>query len=119
MNELVFHLKRAQYRPGDTVRGTFRWRQPNPYEALELKLRWFTSGKGARDSGVVRSIRFVKPGCTGERSFHMPLPVEAYSFSGQLISLTWALELTQGGSRRQVEITISPSGREIYLPLGA
>ena len=105
------------FAPRQTVQGTIQWSlQTNP-EHLEFSLFWYTSGKGTRDVGVVETARFDNPGSCGSKDFAFPLPDGPYSFSGKLISLIWAVELTckPGAETVRREITLSPTGREIVL----
>jgi hypothetical protein len=60
---------------------------------------------------------FAEPVLKDRRSFSLQLPEGPYSFSGKLISLAWALELVaEPGSRAsRIEITVSPTRREILI----
>ena len=114
---IALHEDKATFAPGQTVQGTIRWSlQTNP-EHLDFSLFWYTAGKGTRDVGVVETARFDNPGACGSKEFAFPLPDGPYSFSGKLISLIWALELTckPGSETARREITLSPTGREIVL----
>jgi len=114
---IALHEDKTAFAPGQTVEGTIRWSlQTNP-EHLEFSLFWYTAGKGTRDVGVVETARFDNPGACGSKEFAFPLPDGPYSFSGKLISLIWALELTcrPGSETARREITLSPTGREIIL----
>jgi hypothetical protein len=66
---------------------------------------------------VVQTKRIDNPGALGSDPFSFTLPPGPYSFSGRLISLIWALELTCTPSHETVrkEIVVSPTGREILL----
>jgi len=108
---------KAAFAPRETIRGTIQWNlDTNPRELI-LSLLWYTSGKGTRDTGVVETKRFDAPGACGSQDFSFALPDGPYSFSGRLISLIWALELTSepGSETTRREITLSPTGREIVL----
>ncbi len=114
---IALHDDKTAFAPGQTVEGTIRWSlQTNP-EHLEFSLFWYTAGKGTRDVGVVETARFDNPGACGSKEFAFPLPDGPYSFSGKLISLIWAVELTcrPGSETARREITLSPTGREIIL----
>jgi len=114
---IALHEDKIAFAPCQTVEGTIRWSlQTNP-EHLEFSLFWYTAGKGTRDVGVVETARFDNPGACGSKEFAFPLPDGPYSFSGKLISLIWALELTckPGSETARREITLSPTGREIVL----
>jgi hypothetical protein len=103
--------------PGETVEGTASWQLDPPAETVELRLLWYTQGKGDQDVGVVATLAFPEPVAKDRRAFSLQLPEGPYSFSGQLISLLWALELVaEPGSRAsRLEITVSPTRREILL----
>lgn len=111
------------FRPGDEVAGTVRWRLDQRPRSLELRLFWYTKGKGDQDVGVVDSLPLVEPDLEspseGSRSFAFRLPAGPYSFSGHLISLLWALEaVAETAGRTQAErreIVVSPTGREILI----
>ena len=64
---------------------------------------------------MIETLRFDEPGACGSKDFAFPLPEGPYSFSGKLISLIWAMELTvsPGSETLRREITLSPTGREI------
>jgi hypothetical protein len=107
------------FRPGDEVAGTVRWRLDQPPRSLDLRLFWYTQGKGDQDVGVVENLPFAEPGLEGSRSFRFRLPAGPFSFSGKLISLLWAIEAvaeTTGTQAERCEIIVSPTGREILLP---
>jgi hypothetical protein len=119
MDKLSITLRQDKtvFAPGETIQGTIQWNLDANPERLELSLFWYTSGKGTRDVGVVQTVPLEDPGSLGSKEFSFTLPQGPYSFSGRLISLIWALELTcmpDGAIARQ-EITVSPTGREILL----
>jgi hypothetical protein len=103
--------------PGETVEGTASWQLEKAAQSVELRLFWYTQGKGDQDVGVVATVPFPEPALQDRRSFRIPLPAGPYSFSGKLISLLWALEVVaEPGSRAgRLEIIVSPSRREIQL----
>ena len=105
------------FRPGEMMEGTVRWQFPESPEEIEVRLFWATEGKGDQDLEVVQTIPFTNPGAQGRRTFQMRLPEGPYSFSGKLITLTWALEaVAQPGDRAaHVQLVVSPTGEEILL----
>jgi hypothetical protein len=107
----------SAFRPGDIVEGTVRWLLDQPPRSLELRLFWFTQGKGDQDVGVVETVPFPDPSLEDRRPFRCRLPQGPYSFSGKLISLLWALEAVAepGDVSGRQEITMSPTGQEILL----
>lgn len=119
MTELAIATRedRTAYEPGDEVVGDVHWKLDSPAGVLELRLFWFTRGKGVEDAGVVETVRFDRPQLEETRPFRFRLPDSPYSFSGKLISLVWALELVAEPANdvHRLEITMAPGGEEIQL----
>lgn len=103
--------------PGEEVEGSVRWLLDLPPESVELRLFWYTRGKGTQDVEVVEVVRFDQPAQDDSRAFRLRLPSAPYSFSGKLISLTWALEVVAKpcDEMERLEITMSPTGEEVVL----
>jgi len=108
---------RVSFRPGEEIAGAVAWQLDQALRTVELRLFWFTRGKGTSDVKVVQTVSFDSPKREEARPFHLAAPSEPYSFSGKLISLIWALELVvdPGKETERLEIAISPSGEEIVL----
>ena len=104
--------------PGETITGTVSWQLDPPLENVELRLIWYTEGKGDQDLGIVETAQFRTPGIVDRRGFTIRLPEGPFSFSGKLISLLWALEVVAQPKDRagRLPITVSPSRQEIVLP---
>jgi len=117
MTELRIELDRLSFKPGDELTGSVEWRCEKAPQKMELRLFWFTRGKGTEDVGVVETVRFEQPQLNEKRKFRMRLPESPYSFSGRLISLIWALELVAELPRqaKRVEIVVGPQGQEVRL----
>jgi hypothetical protein len=107
----------TSFRPGEVVEGRATWQLDEEPKSVELRLFWYTSGKGDRDVGVAESVVFEEPGASRLQPFQFRLPDGPYSFSGKLITLTWAIEIIAepGGRCESLEITVSPTGEEIRL----
>jgi hypothetical protein len=107
------------YRPGETFSGEYRIESVSPDEvrAIEVSVLWYTEGKGDQDSRLVSTVELANPGENEVRPFNIRLPEGPFSFSGKLISLVWALEAVAapGSGARRLEITVSPTGKEILL----
>jgi hypothetical protein len=103
--------------PGNRVQGTVSWQVEEEPEAVELRLFWFTRGKGTEEAEVIDQLRLARPGLDGERSFAFTLPEGPYSFSGTLISLVWALELVvlPGGESQLEELVVAPTPVEVTI----
>ncbi len=104
MTEL--RIERTSFKPGETVEGAVVGGSP----AVEVRLFWYTEGKGTQDLEVVATAH---PDADGR--FRLPLPAAPYSFSGKLISLIWAVEAVGGETCPRVELLVSPDGGEILL----
>lgn len=113
---LQLQLNRTDFSPGDTVTGTASWQLEAAPKDATLDLVWSTKGKGTRDIEVVQTHRFNQPQTRDQQPFTIKLPGAPYTFSGQLISLVWQIELNVGEQTESVEITLAPGGREVLLP---
>ncbi len=111
---------KTSYCPGEEVRGTVRWQMERQAQALEVRLFWYTRGKGTRDSSVLESKRIESPVLEGSEEFSFVFPDAPYSFSGKLISVVWAIELVvlPSDEAECIELLMSPTGQEILLPEG-
>jgi len=119
MDLIEIHLDggRDAYLPGETITGSVSWQFDAPATGIDLRLFWYTRGKGTQDVHVVKAQQFDAAGTGGRRNFRFVLPEEPYSFSGKLVSLTWALEaVAQPGDRSaRRELVVAPGGREVVL----
>lgn len=108
---------RTDCRPGDVISGTAGWNLDAAPAAVEVRLFWYTEGRGTQDVQIVECARFEGPLANERRDFRFQLPAEPYTFSGKLISLRWALEVVALPSEeaQRLEITVSPTGKEILL----
>lgn len=108
---------RTCFAPGESVSGTVSWGLAEEPRSVELRLFWYTQGKGTQDVGVVETVPFDGPGARDRRTFEVRLPWQPYSFSGVLISLSWALEVVVEPDARaeRLILVVSPSGSEILL----
>jgi hypothetical protein len=98
MNPLTIDIEdmNTSFQPGRAVRGQVQWRLAEEPEKACLRLLWYTAGKGTEDVGIVQTVEFDDPAAADTRRFDFTLPAGPYSFSGQLISLIWTLELEAG-----------------------
>jgi len=119
MSELKIELSTNQtgFEPGEQINGTVSLTCEPPTRTVELRLFWFTRGKGTEDANIVETARFDQPQPYETRSFAFRLPAAPYSFSGKLISLVWALELITFPGKQVIrrEIEVGPAGREVKL----
>lgn len=107
----------AVFRPGETIRGRAVWQLDTPPEDLEVRLFWYTEGKGDQDVGVVERLDLDPGRPSGEEEFEFEVPWAPLSFSGQLISLAWAIELVAnpGAWTGRVDLVVGHGDREIDI----
>jgi hypothetical protein len=108
---------RRKFSPCETLAGRVTWTVGVDPKSAELRLFWYTSGKGTQNVGIVQAIPFGSPQRSDRREFRLVLPQEPYSCSGSLISIIWALELIVEPHARteRVEFTMGPNGNEVIL----
>jgi hypothetical protein len=72
---------RTGYRPGDEVVGGVAWaiEDGEPPESAEVRLVWFTRGKGDVDSALVASAELPSPGRLDRRELSLRLPEGPYT----------------------------------------
>ena len=117
MKSLDITLKNniSTFKPCQELQGQIQWSLDSEPDFLELSLFWQTAGKGTKDTGIVNTLRFENPGLLGNKDFAFKLPNGPYSFSGNLISIIWNIELAlpKGKDLVRKEINISPTEQEI------
>jgi len=114
---LTIETDRQAYRPGESIVCRLAWRFVERPERIALSLLWYTEGKGDEDVAVLVRETLEDPGPDGQREFQLTAPAFPFSFSGQLITLTWALEaLAEGvdGLERH-PVVIAPEATELLL----
>jgi hypothetical protein len=106
---------RAAFSPGEPIAGIVTWSLPAIPKRVELRLFWFTRGKGTEDAQIVEQVAIDNPPIQGQHPFMFRAPNGPYSFSGKLISLIWGLEVLAEPKDRsdRIEIVCAPGGREI------
>ncbi len=118
MNQVSISLShgRQNYSPGERISGTVQWTLSEIPSSVELRLFWYTEGKGDQDVGIVER-KVLSSVQQSSSEFEFVVPDGPYSFSGTLISLSWALELVCEGADAVARETlvVSPSGAEVNL----
>lgn len=106
---------RTSFSPGEPIAGAVSWSLPAIPKQLEVRLYWFTRGKGTPDVQIVERVVIDGPPIQGVHPFTFHAPNGPYSFSGKLISLMWGLEVVAEPKDRseRIEIVCAPGGREI------
>ena len=110
--------QRGYYAPGDLITGTIQAAElPSDTHELAIRLLWFTTGKGTRDVNTCFEIVQAVGPITSTQAFEFIAPHRPLSFSGQLVSLQWAIEVVAFPSKQSslAEIVITHSDAEIIL----
>jgi hypothetical protein len=108
---------RRNFSPAETLAGRVSWTVDFDPKSVELRLFWYTAGKGTQNVGLVTTMPFGTPVRSDRRDFRLNLPEEPFSCSGSLVSIVWALELIvePAGRTERVEFTMAPGGTEVIL----
>jgi hypothetical protein len=108
---------RTAYAPGETLSGVAGWQLEAPPRQAEVRLLWYTQGKGTRDVRVVDVVQFERPAARETRPFMFQLPLQPWSMDGGLISVLWALELViePGARNARYDLVLSPTGAAVPL----
>ena len=108
---------RTWFKPGELIEGRASWHFEEEVDAIEVRLFWYTSGKGSQDVGIVRVLRTERPDTSGFREFSIRVPEAPYSFSGKLITLAWGIELVAvpSGETERLDILIGPRPVEVDI----
>ncbi|MCZ7648656.1 MAG: hypothetical protein M5U26_25925 [Planctomycetota bacterium] len=84
--------------PGEALRGGWRYNSEEPLEVkrAEVRVFWFTEGKGDCDSGVHGSQASVEDGTLDAGRafpFEVALPDEPWTYDGRLVKIRWAVRV--------------------------
>jgi hypothetical protein len=112
---LKIDVSSHSYHPGEFIHGVLRWQDAEGTGRIDIRLIWYTSGKGTADVGVAGSESVQGPGTTGEKAFSFVAPNYPCSYSGSLISVSWAIEAIAFPQRfaERTDLVIGPDAREI------
>ncbi len=105
------------FKPGELIEGRSTWQLDGEAEAIEVRLFWYTTGKGSQDVGIVRTLRIDRPDGSGHHDFSIRVPEGPYSFSGKLITLAWAIELVAlpSGETERLDLRVGPTPVEVDI----
>jgi hypothetical protein len=119
MNPAALRLDedRRHYEPGAKLSGVVSWHLDHAPRNAEVRLYWQTGGKGNREVTVVDRRTLAAPAARDQRVFDFHLPRLPYSFAGQVLSLTWGVELVlePGALTCDQAIVMAPEGKAIAL----
>ncbi len=107
---------RRVYEPGSEISGRALWVLQDPPKDVQLRLFWYTEGKGTQDVGIADEVSFG-PNPEGRETFRLHFPDTPCSFSGRLLSIRWALELVAepSGETERIDLVMGPGRREIEV----
>lgn len=113
---MTLQLNETNFRPGETIKGDVNWQLDKTPKSLEVRLFWYTQGKGTEDLRIIETKK-IEPKQNGFAGFKFILPKGPYSFSGKLISLIWEIEFVTNPTDdcARESIILSPTGNEILL----
>jgi hypothetical protein len=116
--QIGFRENRKEFAPGQEIAGAVHWELEEAPRSAEIRLCWFTRGKGTEDSEIIERVVLDSPQAGDVRTFSFKAPDSPYSFSGKLISLIWAVEVVLEPKRGLVRenIIIAPDAKEVVLP---
>ena len=114
-NGLEIELDHFNHQPFDALKGRVRLTGPSTAKSLELRIFWFTRGRGDEEAEILHRIELNPQQLLSD--FSWELPAAPYSFAGQLITLAWAVEVVDENEQSLdlVPFLLSPSGEEIQL----
>lgn len=118
---IQLQLQNEQFEPGQEIAGEVIWSGLNVDDRIEVRLVWYTSGKGTRDIEVVSVLPLSLPLASsqgeGREQFSLNAPTYPFSFSGKLISIVWAVEgvIMPGGDAATTPIMIGPGAAEVVV----
>jgi len=117
VKSLEITLEKGSYTPAESISGAVRWQLEGSVESIEIRLFYYTEGKGTSDVVMVESIDIPNPSLSGSQDFRWNLPQTPYSFSGKLISLIWAIEavVLPSGEAEHCQFQMAPEGREVDI----
>jgi len=119
MSQLLLELRdgRTQYRPGEVIDGIASWELGEQPRCVEVRLYWYTHGRGARDLNVIDHIAFEKPATVDSQIFSFMLPRGPYSFKGTLVNLQWAVELVvlPDEETQYLDFVLQPDEKPVVL----
>ncbi len=114
---ITLELNKANFQPGEQIAGSVLWQMEKEPKKLEIRLFWYTKGKGTEDALITDAKEVIPVSVQGTQEFSFILPKYPYSFSGKLISLIWAIEFVAEPSAENArkEFVMAPQGIEINL----
>lgn len=104
--------------PGEAITGLAEWHLASPPDRLQLRFTWETKSNGSKDADTIELVPIPVSGFSGQQRISVRAPAAPWSFSGNLISIEWTLEIFILGRGHKLahclyQVIISPQRREI------
>ena len=108
---LRINTRRTEFQPGEIIDGSIEWKLPEVPDNLELRLFWYTTGKGDEDVEIAASEQINTQAAAGRQLFRLQIPKVPVSYKGTLFSIHWALELVAKPSDEtaRLDLFVSPN----------
>ena len=116
--EISIESTNGVFQAGEAIRGSLSVSSlPPKTESIEIRLLWFTRGKGDRDLQVVATQTETRFQVGQSIPFEFMAPKYPHSFSLKLVSLIWTIEAIAfpGRIAANKEIVISPTGKTLQM----
>ncbi|MGJ8726489.1 MAG: hypothetical protein ACSHYB_18235 [Roseibacillus sp.] len=112
---IEIELDHFHHQPFQELKGKVRITTPTPPEGMELRVFWFTRGRGDEEASIIHRLKLET--AQALTNFSWKLPAAPYSFAGKLITLAWAIEVVDENEQSLdlVPFLLSPSGEEVQL----
>jgi hypothetical protein len=108
-NTIDIQLDTTPLPPGGTLSGHASWELEHTPKKVEIRLFWYTSGKGTEDVERIDTIE-LDGSRADQRAFSFVLPLQPYSFVGSLVSLQWGIEVIAGKTHARSSFIMAPDG---------
>ena len=108
---------KKEFLPASSLSGVVEWTDVSTDDTINVTLLWYTSGRGTEHIELCDAVVELTDRHTGTSQFSFQLPPFPYSFSGKLITVTWAVEArtTRDATFVRLEFVMAPEGKEIHL----
>ena len=105
------------YHPGEEIAGKVAWSDMAGTDRFEIRLIWYTTGRGDRDAQYVAAKTVGTSSNEGQSDFSFTAPHRPNSFSGKLIAIQWGIEVIAFPQREaaQALLAIEPTSGPIVL----
>ena len=96
--------------PESTLSGKASWQLKKQPRSVYVRLFWKTAGKGSEDTEIVAQCVVPQPSQQQEFNFSFELPDSPYSYQGNLLSISWGVEVVIGKRSEMASFVMAPDG---------